>query len=382
MSRSELLSEVASLDTESVDDPIDNLPDLQNVLMEQMLNSSEVQGIKDLLEKQLQWKHQEELREHVLRQETEMSELQGQLKSADVSFAISAGNFTNMSLPSSEPVTPIQCSLSEVHEMNAMYDDFVGANVSDLPLSPELSPLVVGICMSDECERTLSPAEQDFIHQLHGFSLDNEESAATLPTTVSNNDDVLSCQYAISNSLRQKNVKSSQNEFRKGNFPSHVYLPNNRSRRINTQSLRTGTFNKWKDFFKTAICSKWQELGSCPYGEKCRFAHGLRELRKRPLGHKKFNHVTCKKFLEGCCPYGSRCRFSHGVYEQRMSGRQTGVFSGRNQSPDWTGRYGYKYGDYLHRTMEGNDMNRHWGIQKGDNVRGHVTYNHENTFIY
>merc|ERR1719320_1617834 len=70
-----------------------------------------------------------------------------------------------------------------------------------------------------------------------------------------------------------------------------------------------------KSFFKTAICSKWKELGSCPYGEKCRFAHGLRELRKRPKRHKKFNYVTCKNFLEGCCTYGLRCRFSHDAFE-------------------------------------------------------------------
>jgi len=118
-------------------------------------------------------KYQKEEREYILRQEKEMRELQRQLKFSDESFAFGAGNLTNMSLPSSEPVSTIQCSLSEVHEMNGMYDNLVGSNVPDMPLSQELSPLVVGMCLSDECDRTLSPAEQDLTHLLHEFSLYN-----------------------------------------------------------------------------------------------------------------------------------------------------------------------------------------------------------------
>jgi len=341
MSRTGLLSEVSSFQTESIDDPIDYLPNLQNLSMEQMLKSSEVQGIENLLEKQLRWKYQQEGRERVLRRE-----LQRQLKFADESFAFEAGNLTNMSLTSSEPVIPSQCSLSEVHEMYAVYDDLVAANVSGVPLSPELSPLVVGMCMSDECERTLSPAEQDLAHQLHEFSLYNEESAATSPSIILKNDDVLSFQPAVSNSLRHK-VKYSQNKFRKSHVPPNTDQPKNRNRSINAQLSKTETFNKWKALYKTAICRKWKELGSCPHGEKCRFAHGLRELRKRPQVHKKFNHVTCKNFLEGCCPYGSRCCFSHDVSEQRTPDRLSGGFFGRNQSPYWAGRYDYDYGDNL-----------------------------------
>ena len=30
--------------------------------------------------------------------------------------------------------------------------------------------------------------------------------------------------------------------------------------------------------YKTEICKKFQTNGKCPYGEKCRFAHGKQEL--------------------------------------------------------------------------------------------------------
>ncbi|KMS94114.1 hypothetical protein BVRB_024660 [Beta vulgaris subsp. vulgaris] len=34
--------------------------------------------------------------------------------------------------------------------------------------------------------------------------------------------------------------------------------------------------------FKTAICRTYSQFGSCPYEHKCRFAHGLSDLRPVP----------------------------------------------------------------------------------------------------
>ena len=34
--------------------------------------------------------------------------------------------------------------------------------------------------------------------------------------------------------------------------------------------------------YKTVLCTTWINTGSCPYGLKCRFAHGKEELRNRP----------------------------------------------------------------------------------------------------
>lgn len=33
--------------------------------------------------------------------------------------------------------------------------------------------------------------------------------------------------------------------------------------------------------FKTEICKNWKETNFCKYGEKCHFAHGKIELRKK-----------------------------------------------------------------------------------------------------
>merc|ERR1719228_2772550 len=70
--------------------------------------------------------------------------------------------------------------------------------------------------------------------------------------------------------------------------------------------------------FKTEVCRSWSELGYCPYGDSCQFAHGAQELRVRPMIHKKYKTVRCKKFLAGHCPYGTRCCFVHRLHEQRL----------------------------------------------------------------
>jgi len=67
---------------------------------------------------------------------------------------------------------------------------------------------------------------------------------------------------------------------------------------------------KKKSLYKTEMCEKWLEYGTCPYSEKCLFAHGRRELRKVPLRKKKIN-ILCRNHLSGKCPYGKRCRYIH-----------------------------------------------------------------------
>ena len=59
------------------------------------------------------------------------------------------------------------------------------------------------------------------------------------------------------------------------------------------------------------MCKKFQSTGKCPYGYKCRFAHGKQELlsKSQSANYKK---KPCKTFNEkGYCPYGSRCSFRH-----------------------------------------------------------------------
>lgn len=63
--------------------------------------------------------------------------------------------------------------------------------------------------------------------------------------------------------------------------------------------------------YKTELCRKYEESKFCPYGSKCRFAHGKEELFARnEINYKK---KDCKSFhSEYFCAYGSRCLFKHG----------------------------------------------------------------------
>jgi len=69
--------------------------------------------------------------------------------------------------------------------------------------------------------------------------------------------------------------------------------------------------NKVDTKYKTELCKKFQSTGKCPYGYKCRFAHGKEELISKFQGV-NYKKNPCKTFNEkGYCPYGSRCNFRH-----------------------------------------------------------------------
>ena len=63
--------------------------------------------------------------------------------------------------------------------------------------------------------------------------------------------------------------------------------------------------------YKTELCQKFMETGNCPYGIKCRFAHGKNELNSK-IFNINYKKKPCKSFNQfGFCPYGSRCNFLH-----------------------------------------------------------------------
>lgn len=69
--------------------------------------------------------------------------------------------------------------------------------------------------------------------------------------------------------------------------------------------------NAKPSLYKTELCKRFSEYGSCRYGAKCQFAHGMPELR-HVLRHPKYKTTKCKSYWgSGHCPYGSRCRFIH-----------------------------------------------------------------------
>lgn len=64
---------------------------------------------------------------------------------------------------------------------------------------------------------------------------------------------------------------------------------------------------------RTEMCWNMVELGRCPYGDKCEFAHCTEELRTRPKPP-GYRTALCKNFFkDGICYYGTRCRFSHSL---------------------------------------------------------------------
>lgn len=69
--------------------------------------------------------------------------------------------------------------------------------------------------------------------------------------------------------------------------------------------------------YKTELCRPFEEAGVCKYGDKCQFAHGIRELRNLQR-HPKYKTELCRTFHSvGFCPYGPRCHFVHNAEEAR-----------------------------------------------------------------
>eukprot|EP01083_Nonionella_stella_P157188 510027_1 len=59
--------------------------------------------------------------------------------------------------------------------------------------------------------------------------------------------------------------------------------------------------------YKTRLCNNYLNGQSCPYGDKCRFAHGRPELRRL----RTFKVDVCRNDSKGFCRYGQSCRYVH-----------------------------------------------------------------------
>lgn len=63
---------------------------------------------------------------------------------------------------------------------------------------------------------------------------------------------------------------------------------------------------------KSSLCRNFMEKGTCPYGNKCQFAHGPTELKCNTDNQMSYKTRTCHAFArKGYCSYGSRCNFLH-----------------------------------------------------------------------
>lgn len=65
--------------------------------------------------------------------------------------------------------------------------------------------------------------------------------------------------------------------------------------------------------YKTEMCKNWEKNGTCPYNNKCRFAHGKKEFFSKELEfNPNYKARDCYNFFKlGHCNYGRRCCFRH-----------------------------------------------------------------------
>jgi hypothetical protein len=65
--------------------------------------------------------------------------------------------------------------------------------------------------------------------------------------------------------------------------------------------------------YKTELCTNWMLTGSCTYGNKCHFAHGVEDLKPRMRVENYKTQPCCDPAREGCrrCMYGRRCNYCH-----------------------------------------------------------------------
>lgn len=99
----------------------------------------------------------------------------------------------------------------------------------------------------------------------------------------------------------------------------YVRVPgvNNGEKTEEEAALELEVYNQ--GMFKTELCNKWQETGTCPYGDHCRFAHGITELRP-VIRHPRYKTEVCRMIMTGGrCPYGHRCHFRHSLTQEERS---------------------------------------------------------------
>jgi hypothetical protein len=114
----------------------------------------------------------------------------------------------------------------------------------------------------------------------------------------------------------------------------------NKMNKMNTNESLDQTMDRSRDNniveanYKTEMCRTWIEKNFCPYKEKCKFAHGKKDMHDKIVNTKNYKMKECKSFFQkGYCPYGPRCNFKHDqrkieeidrtYYQNLLSSKQT-----------------------------------------------------------
>ena len=136
---------------------------------------------------------------------------------------------------------------------------------------------------------------------------------------------------AASTSFRPRSVSAGNKTASSQQQPTSPYLQRiSRSSPLLSASGKKGDLDKKAALqqvnltgsrYKTELCRPFQESGTCKYGDRCQFAHGVEEIR--PLvRHPKYKTELCRTFHStGFCPYGPRCHFVHNPEEAREAAK-------------------------------------------------------------
>ena len=100
-------------------------------------------------------------------------------------------------------------------------------------------------------------------------------------------------------------------EVSKSYFFETIQNKKEKNTKINLSKALMEAEQKKDPKYKTELCKTYSKTKECPYGLKCRFAHGKDELFSKNKGN-NYKKKECKSFSEfGFCTYGSRCSFKH-----------------------------------------------------------------------
>ncbi|XP_063228772.1 mRNA decay activator protein ZFP36L1 [Bacillus rossius redtenbacheri] len=136
---------------------------------------------------------------------------------------------------------------------------------------------------------------------------------SSTPATVGSGGDMSIASLVSSvSSLLLDNIRE-QSELQAQSGGQHRKLDRSQSEPARGANINTSRY-------KTELCRPYEESGSCKYGDKCQFAHGMHELRNL-VRHPKYKTELCRTFHTiGFCPYGPRCHFIHNAEEARGRG--------------------------------------------------------------
>ncbi|KAF2310910.1 hypothetical protein GH714_018376 [Hevea brasiliensis] len=164
-------------------------------------------------------------------------------------------------------------------------------------------------CLSSDCNTTPFEILNGF-HNLCNIGGDGGEELCEdeIPTSVKERETV----DATDRASLPKSISVRSNGYLKTSQAGQkVYV---RGGKKEEKPLELEVYNQ--GMFKTELCNKWQETGTCPYGDHCQFAHGVEELRP-VIRHPRYKTEVCRMVLAGdICPYGHRCHFRHVLTEQ------------------------------------------------------------------